>query len=76
MKANIRTLWFTKVVGQFDYIQCINIQKGLNDPDNHSSVVTHLEPGILECEVKWVLGSITVNKLVEVMELQMSHFKF
>ena len=37
-------------------------RKGLNDPDNHSGVVTHLEPDILECEVKWVLGSITMNK--------------
>ena len=37
-------------------------KKGLNDPDNHNSVVTHLEPDILECEVKWALGSITKNK--------------
>ena len=37
-------------------------QKNLNDPDNHDSVITHLEPDILECEVKWVLGSITMNK--------------
>ena len=37
-------------------------RKGLNDPDNHSGVVTHLEPDILECEVKWALGSITMNK--------------
>ena len=37
-------------------------KKDLNDPDNHSSVVTHLESDILECEVKWALGSITVNK--------------
>ena len=34
-------------------------QNGLNDPDNHDGVVTHLEPDILECEVKWALGSIT-----------------
>ena len=33
-----------------------------NDPDNHDGVVTHLEPDILECEVKWTLGSITTNK--------------
>ena len=38
------------------------IQKGLNDPDNHDGVVTHLEPDILECEVEWTLGSITINK--------------
>ena len=37
-------------------------KKGLNDLDNHNGVVTHLEPGILDCEVKWALGSITTNK--------------
>ena len=37
-------------------------KKGLNDPDNHDGMVTHLEPDILECEVKWALGSITMNK--------------
>ena len=37
-------------------------KKGLNDPDNHDGVVSHLEPDILECEVKRALGSITVNK--------------
>ena len=37
-------------------------QKGLNDSDNHDGVVTHLELDILQCEVKWALGSITVNK--------------
>ena len=37
-------------------------KKGLNDPDNHDGVVTHLEPDILECKVKWVLGSIATNK--------------
>ena len=37
-------------------------KKGLNDLDNHDDVVTHLEPDILECEVKWALGSITMNK--------------
>ena len=36
--------------------------KDLNDPDNHDGVITHLEPDILECEVKWALGSITTNK--------------
>ena len=35
--------------------------KGLNNPDNNSSVITHLEPDILECEVKWALGSVTMN---------------
>ena len=37
-------------------------KKELHDPDNHDGVITHLEPDILECEVKWVLGSITMNK--------------
>ena len=37
-------------------------KKGLNDPDNHDCVVTHLEPDILEWEVKWAIGSITMNK--------------
>ena len=37
-------------------------KKGLNDPDSHDGMVTHLEPDILECEVKWALGSITINK--------------
>ena len=37
-------------------------QKDLNDPDNHDGMITHLEPDILESEVKWALGSITMNK--------------
>ena len=37
-------------------------KEGLHDPDNHDSVITHLEPDILECEVKWALESITTNK--------------
>ena len=37
-------------------------KKDLQDPDNHNGMITHLEPDILECEVKWVLGSITTNK--------------
>ena len=37
-------------------------KKDLHDPDNHLGVITHLEPHILECEVKWALGSITTNK--------------
>ena len=46
-------------------------KKGLHDPDNHNGVITYLEPDILEYEVKWALGSITMNK----MEFQLSHFK-
>ena len=38
-------------------------KKGLHDPDNHHSMVTHLEPDILECDVKWALGSITTNNV-------------
>ena len=38
------------------------IQKILNNPDNHDGVVTHLQPDILKCKVKWALGSITTNK--------------
>ena len=37
-------------------------KKDFHDPDNHDGVITHLEPDILECEVKWALGSITMNK--------------
>ena len=37
-------------------------KKDLNDPDNHNGVITHVEPDVLKCEVKWALGSITMNK--------------
>ena len=50
-------------------------KKDLHDQDNHDGVITHLEPDILECEVKWALESITTTKLVEVMEFQLSYFK-
>ena len=40
-------------------------KKYLHDPDNHNGMIIHLEPNILECEVKWVLGSITTNKASE-----------
>ena len=43
-------------------------KKDLHDQDNDDGVITLLEPGILECEVKWALGSIPINKLVEVTE--------
>ena len=45
-----------------EYTEKLYQKKGLNDPDNHDGVVTHLEPNILEYEVKWALGSITMNK--------------
>ena len=48
-------------------------KKDLHDQDNHG-VITHLEPDILECEIKWALGNITMNKAVVVMEFQLSYF--
>ena len=50
-------------------------KKDLHDPDNHDGVITDLEPGILECEVKWALESITMNKASGGMEFQLSSFK-
>ena len=50
-----------------------------NLPDNHDGVITHLQPDILECEVKWALGSMTTNKAtgrdgIELFQLLLSHF--
>ena len=50
-------------------------KRDLHDQDNHNFVITHLEPDILECEVKWDLGSIVKNKASEVMGFQLSYFK-
>ena len=50
-------------------------KKDLHDQDNHDGVITHLEPDILECEVKWALKASLRTKLVEVMEFQVSYFK-
>ena len=50
-------------------------KKDLHDSYNHNGMITHLEPDILECEVKRALGSIIRTKLVEVMEFQLSYFK-
>ena len=50
-------------------------KKVLHDSDSHDGVITHLQPDILECEVKWALASIT-TKLVEVVEFHSSYFKF
>ena len=47
-------------------------KKDLHDPDNHDGVITHLEPDILECEVKWALEASLRTKLVEVMEFQLN----
>ena len=51
-------------------------KKDLHDPDNHSGVITHLEPNILEWEVKWAWEASLWTKPVEVMEFQLSYFKF
>ena len=50
-------------------------KKDLHNPDNHDGVTTHLEPDILECEVKWALGSITTNKASGGDGFQLSYFK-
>ena len=50
-------------------------KKDLHHPHNHDGVITHLEPDILECEVKWALGSITTNKASGGDEFQLSYFK-
>jgi len=50
-------------------------RKGLNDPDNLNVMITHLQADILECEIMWALGSITMNKAIEVKEFQLSYFK-
>ena len=51
-------------------------KKDLHDQDNHDGVITHLESDILECEIKWALGtSITMNKASGVIEFQLSYFK-
>ena len=50
-------------------------RKDLHHPDNHDGVITHLEPDILECKVKWALETSLRTKLVEVVEFQLSYFK-
>ena len=50
-------------------------RKDLHDPDNHDGVITHQEPDILECEVKWTLESINTNKASGSDEFQLSYFK-
>ena len=58
-----------------EYTEELYDPDNLHDPDNHDGVMTHLEPDILECKVKWALESITQIKLVEVTEFQWSCFK-
>ena len=50
-------------------------RKDFHDPDNHDGVITHLEPNILECKVKWALGSTTMNKASGGEAFQLSYFK-
>ena len=50
-------------------------KKDLHDLDNHNGVITHLEPDILDCKVKWALGRITMNKASEGDGIQLSYFK-
>ena len=50
-------------------------EKDLHDPDNHDDVITHVEPDILECEVKWALGSITMNKASGGDGIPVSYYK-
>ena len=50
-------------------------KKDLHDPDNHDDMITHLEPDILEWEVKWALEVSVRTKLVQVLEFQLSYFK-
>ena len=50
-------------------------KKDLHDPDNHNGVITHLEPDILVCEVKWSLGNITMNKASGGDGIPVEHFK-
>ena len=64
---NIKKRW-----QEYTEEQC---KKDLHDPDNHDGMITYLEKDILECEVKWALGSISMNKDSGVMEFQLSYFK-
>ena len=50
-------------------------KKVINDPGNHDGVLIHLEPDILECEVKWALGSVTMKKASGGDEFQLNNFK-
>ena len=63
-EADFKKRWQEYTERQAKYIlrYTKNIQKNHNDPDNHNGMITHLEPDILECEVKGALGSITTNK--------------
>ena len=69
--TTFRSNFLSQIAQCFPYLICTDIwasfvgqlyKKELHDPDNHDGVITHLEPDILECEVKWALESITMNK--------------
>ena len=60
--SNPGLLHCRRILYQLCYEGSKKLNKDLHDPENHDGVVTHLEPDILECEVKWALGSITMNK--------------
>ena len=57
-----------------EYIKELYI-KDLNNPDNHDCVITHLEPDILQCEVRWALGNVTTNKASGGDGIPVSYFK-
>jgi len=52
-----------------------NTKIGLHDPDNHDGVITHLEPDMVKCKVKWALGSITTNKVSGSDEISVELFQ-
>ena len=55
--------WYFQLFKNFpQFIVIYTVKKDLHNPDNHDGVITHLETDILECELKWALGSITTNK--------------
>ena len=82
MGKNDKDLWEEEEIKKScqEYTEGLS-NKGLKDQDNHEGVVTHIKSDILECEVKWALGSITkvallnFTKLVEVKEFQLSYLK-
>ena len=58
-----------------EYKEELYQKKDLHNPDNHDGVITHLEPDIMECEVKWALGSITMNKVSGGEGIPVDYFK-
>ena len=60
---------------QEQYTEELYKKKSLHDPDNHHGVITHLEPDILKCEVKWALGSISKNKVSRGSGIQLNYYK-